>query len=358
MQTSPPSHAADSRQLLITFDYELFLGNRSGFVDDCMIAPTNKIISLLAKYNAKAIFFVDTTYLLRLKKQAETTPACEADFRKVAAQLCDLVAKGHFVYPHVHPHWLDAEYLAESNQWRLNNVEKYVFKNISEKERSEVFDGSVRLLEEILHPQFPDYKINAYRAGGWSIQPFTNFKPYFEKHKFLYEFSVLGGFYQFTDAQYFDFSLAPTKSIYRFNDDVCKEVANGPYVQYNISSIEIPSTLSFVNKIFLKLHMKLFNDHTFHKGEGQPSRILNHIKPESSAGKDISDSQSERVAVELLTEVKLNRYNSFFDRYSYMHFISHPKMITGHNLAVFDKFLKRAFNKYKIATDFHTMKPE
>jgi len=355
MQPASELQPKDQKQLLITFDYELFLGNRSGFVDDCMISPTKKLISLLDHYGVRSIFFVDTTFLLRLKKQAETSPVCAVDFKKVADQLITLVEKGHYVYPHLHPHWLDATYIAETNQWKLNSTEKYLFKNITPLERDTVFDGSVNLLKEILHPKFPAYKINAFRAGGWSIQPFTNFIPYFKKHQFLYEFSVLGGFYQFTDAQYFDFSNAPLKSIYRFGDDMCVEQQTGPYVQFNISSIEISPSVSWMNKVWLKLHGKITGDHTFNKGEGQPSRVLNNVKPAIPEGKDLSNSHWERVAVELLTSVKLNSYLEFLDLNNYMHFISHPKMITNHNLSVFEKFLKKSFNKYSIVTDFHKM---
>ncbi len=346
------------KKLLITFDYELFLGNRSGYAEDCMLAPTRAIIELLERFGMRAIFFVDTTYLLRLKQQSETTPKCAEDFNKISLQLCTLVEKGHYVFPHLHPHWLDAEYLKDSNQWRLNSTKKYIFRNISTNERNFVFDGSVNLLKEILHHRFPDYKINAFRAGGWSIQPFTDFIPYFEKHGFRYEFSVLGGFYQFTDAQYFDFSLAPEKPVYSFKNDICLEDTSGPYVQFNISSIAISSFTSFLNKVWLKLHMKITNDHTFHKGEGQPSRIMNDIKPASARGKNIAEPGNERVAIELLTLVKLNAYNKFIEENNYMHFISHPKMITAHNMSVFNKFLEKASKNYTIESDFHKMLPQ
>jgi len=346
------------KKLLITFDYELFLGNRSGYVEECMIDPTNKMLEVLKKYGVRAIYFVDTTYLLRLQEQSKINEKCKSDFQKVANQILRIIGEGHFVYPHVHPHWLDAKYDAESNQWSLNSTEKYLFGNISEAERIKVFDGSVEVLKSIIHPVFPDYKINAFRAGGWSIQPFGNFFPYFNKHDFKYEFSVLKDFYQFTDAQYFDFSLTPLKEIYTFREDVCKEESNGPFTQYSISSIYLSPLKSLANRVWLKIHLKTTGDHTFHKGEGQPSRVLKGIRPASSNGKDLSTTSWERIAVELLTIVKLRTYLSYFEKNSFMHFISHPKMITGHNLAVFDKFLSKVFNKYAIETDFHMMKPE
>jgi hypothetical protein len=346
------------KQLLVTFDYELFLGNRSGHIHDCMIEPTNRLMAIMAKHKIRSVFFVDTTYLLRLKKQAENSTQCAADFKTVATQLTDLVKQGHFVYPHVHPHWLDAIYDEKTNQWQLNDTAKYRFHNISDSEKAMVFNGSVKILEEILHPSFPDYKVNAYRAGGWCIQPFSDFKPYFHQNKIEYEFSVLGGIYQFTDAQYFDFSNAPHKTIYKFNDDVCVPESDGPFTQYNISSIPLSNNKLMLNKLWLKLLYKIKGDHTFNKGEGQPSRILNGIKPVSDKGHDLSDTHWERISVELLTAVKMSAYKNFLDQNKYMHFISHPKMITNHNLVVFDNFLDWAFEKYSVSTDFHSMLPE
>jgi len=346
------------KQLLITFDYELFLGNRSGFVDSCMLEPTIKLMAILKKYGAKAVFFVDTTYLMCLRSQAKTHAVCAADFEKVAAQLCQLVAEGHFVYPHIHPHWLDAVYNPANNQWSLNNTQKYLFQNLTPEQQHQSFDGSVEILKTILHPQFPGYKVDAFRAGGWGIQPFKNFIPFFEKHGMKYEFSVLKDFYQFTDAQYFDFSVTPEKLIYRFNKDVCVEESAGPYIQYTISSIPVSDIVAMINKIWTKLHFKLTDDHTFHKGEGQPSRILSNVTPANHQGKNLSNSQWERIAIELLTIVKLPLYLRFMEKNHYMHFISHPKMITNHNLSIFDKFLEKVFNKYSIETDFHMMNPQ
>ena len=346
------------KQLLVTFDYELFLGNRSGTIHDCMIEPTRQLMKIMGKHPLRAVFFVDTTYLLQLKKKSETTPKCLSDFNEVAAQLVDLVKAGHYVFPHVHPHWLDAEYLTDINQWRLNSTAKYRFHHISETERAEVFNGSVKLLEDILLPVFPDYKVNGYRAGGWCIQPFGDFRPYFLKNKIEHEFSVLGGIYQFTDAQYFDFSNAPQKTIYRFDTDVCIPDPNGPFTQYNISSIPVPEGKLWLNKLWLKLLYKIKKDHTFFKGEGQPSRVLTGLKPASPTGHDLSETHWERISVELLTAVKSGVYHRFLDNNRYMHFISHPKMVTQHNLAVFDKFLERAFEKYSIETDFYKMLPE
>lgn len=345
------------KQLLITYDYELFLGNRSGSVGDCIIDPTRKLISVMKPYGIKAVFFVDTTYLLRLKEKASSVLKCRDDFDQVAGQIRELVRSGHYVFPHIHPHWLDAVYQESTNQWQLNNIAKYRFHNCSIPEREKVFDGSIDILQEILMPEFPDYKINGYRAGGWCIQPFTDFLPFFKKHHIKFEFSVLTGFYQFSEAQFFDFSESPLKNIYRFTDDICREDENGGFTQFAISSIHTPAVTDFINRLWLKVVYKVFKDHTFTRGEGQMAADLTHTLPVSGKGKDINRSDWERVAVELLTAVKSGQYKKYFEENSYMHFISHPKMINNHNLSEFDKFLRFAFKNYQVETDFMKMIP-
>src|SRR5690348_16235613 len=94
------------KHLLITFDYELFLGEKSGSVEKCVIEPSKKILTLLSKYNAIAIFFLDTTWLLKLKQVSESHPAAKESFTKVVLQLQQAVKNGHYIFNHLHPHWI------------------------------------------------------------------------------------------------------------------------------------------------------------------------------------------------------------------------------------------------------------
>ena len=94
----------------------------------------------------------------------------------MVTQIQKIIAEGHYVFPHIHPHWLDAVPHQQKGQWSLTDYSKYRFHNISKQQQEELFDKSVKLLYEIILPVSPTYKINAYRAGGWSIQPFSDFR--------------------------------------------------------------------------------------------------------------------------------------------------------------------------------------
>ena len=69
----------------------------------------------------------------------------------------------------------------------------------------------------------------------------------------------------------------------------------------------------------------------------------------------VKGPKRDRVAIELLNKVTLPVYTKYLQDNDYMHFISHPKMLSSHHLAVFDKFLAHALKHYDIRTDFRTM---
>ena len=56
-------------------------------------------------------------------------------------------------------------------------------------------------------------------------------------------------------------------------------------------------------------------------------------------------------SVELLSIVKLPTYLNYFEQHDYMQFVSHPKMLSKHNLTTFKKFLATIYEKYEVETD-------
>lgn len=346
------------KRLLITFDYELFLGPRSGKTASCLFNPTNAIRQILKPFGIKAIFFVDTTYLYTLEKYANTHPACQKDLEAITDQLQELILEGHYVFPHLHPHWLDAQYMADQHEFVLKNVNRYRFHKLDEADREMIFGHSMRLLSSIIHAVKPDYQINAYRAGGWSIQPFVDIKPYFEKYGIRYDFSVMPGTYLFSNAQYFDFSTAPSKPIYRFSDNECEEDSAGPFTELASSVIQLQPHVRIADKVLSKVLFKYIKDHSYGRGIGQQSKMLKDLKPASLKGHPPKNRNSEFVSMELLSVVKLQSYIKYFRERDYMHFVSHPKMLSQHNLSTFQHFLEMIHHDFSIETDFMKMVEE
>src|SRR5207253_76814 len=115
--------------------------------------------------------------------------------------------------------------------------------------------------------------------------------------------------------------------------------------QFKISSIQFSGMVRFLDKVFLKYLYKIKKDHTHKRGEGQipaktdmqkPVSSPDSLKGESRGAKSSSKEEDsgvirERIAVELLTVIKLPAYLNFINKNNYMHFISHPKMLNQHN---------------------------
>jgi hypothetical protein len=336
------------KKLLITFDYELFLGNNSGSVDKCMIEPTNKVVDILNKYAIKSIFFVDTTYLVKMNEYANSFDLAKKDFEKIKSQILNLIKQGHYIFPHIHPHWIDAKYHKELNTWSLLKLEKYRFNALSNNLKSDIFKSSIEILKEIIYPHFPNYKIDSYRAGGWSIQPFEDFKPFFIEYNIVNEFSVLPQDIKHTNALSYNFkSENKIDEIYSFEDDILNPVENGQFKEFPISSIEIDKN-ALKHKILNKILWKTKYGRSIGNGEGVAFKKLNN---ERSA----FDSNYEMVSIELLTLFKIKKYINEFKKRDYFQFISHPKMLSQHNLNMFEVFLKSITQKNKIESDYKKM---
>jgi hypothetical protein len=334
------------KQLLITFDYELFLGSRSGSVQNCLIKPGDLLLEALSKYKiSKAIFFVDTTYLLKLRSQKNEN--CAADFLKIKDQLIRVLKDGHYIFPHLHPHWIDAKYLEAQNQWDLSEIRHYRLSSLSDETIGELLKNSIDLIEELKKESNANYEVNAYRAGGWCIQPFLRLKSVFEKHGILHDFSVLSGFKNTNENCYYDFTKAPPDAIYRFKDDVCMKDEKGTFTEYSISCIQISPLAKLTGRVLNKFLAKTGN---VNFGDG----ISNTLSSDKQAG---SVNTKEMISIELLTRAKLPAYLRFLDAQSYMHFISHPKMISRHNINTFEKFIKYACSKYFVNTDYKVIIP-
>lgn len=345
-----------TKNLLITFDYELFLGMRSGQPDDCILQPTSALMSILGQFGVKAVFFVDTTYLCKLKELSGKYPKCATDLQRISEQVLQMVDEGHYVMPHVHPHWLDAVYLEKTGEFDLTNVDKYRFHNLTPEQRRTVFGSSVQILKDIIHPTHPDYKIDSFRAGGWSIQPFEDFKPVFKEFGIQYDLSVVTGLYQFSSAQIFDFSGVPRKFIYQFDDDITLETSGGPFIQVAGSVVKISSFIDYLDRAHKKVLNVVGYDQDYARGYGQASEEMPDQRPASAEGYNVFDRTHEVASLEKISLVKLPVYEKFLDENNFLHFISHPKMLSKHNFYILRQFLKNIRKKkWNIETDYKKM---
>lgn len=331
--------------VLYTLDYELFLGSKSGSVKECLIAPTNTVMNLFKQYSVKGIFFIDTIYLMRLKEVSKNYPSAKFDLDQIELQLNQMVKAGHYIFPHIHAHWLDAVYLHELNEWSLTNTRYYRFETVPEQLKNDLFDFSISFLTQFTK----DFqKIDGYRAGGWSIQPFSAFQPYFSNYGIQNEFSVLPGWYHFSDTLKFDFRKAPLQITYNFSEDTAEESLNGPFMAYTISSYYLTRIEQQLNRL---IHILAFLKRKVIKQKIIGSTVRSKVT-DSGYIYNVEGRTSHIAQFEQITFVNLWGMWRLLRTESYIHSVSHPKMMRKIDLFLLKLFLVASNFFYQIETDY------
>ncbi len=336
----------DNRHILLTFDHELFLGVRSGTVEKCLIEPTESLLRIFDEFDVRgAVFFLDTTWLIRLRR--ENGKLFRDDFEKIRNQVGLLLEKGHFVFPHIHPHWCDAEVFQE-REWRLTNLSKYTFKNCDAALQQRLWKESIEILKEFGVEKY--HPIDSFRAGGWSIQPFENFQSFFNGYGIQHDFTVLPGTFSWTNAQQYDFTSIQSQKAYRFTTEVTQPDSKGKYWEIPISVRNENAKRSFSERLWLR-YQTMKGDHSYGDGQGViPENVAFHPK---NAALDV-----RMLSIELMHTLNLKAHKRMVDQTEYLHFISHPKMLSPHNLINFKKFLNYASGKFNLDFNFRSFLTE
>jgi hypothetical protein len=237
------------KTVILTFDYEVFLGRNTGTIANCLIKPTNLILETLKANNAKAIFFVDAAWLIFLRKNFPN------DFQLVSSQLRNIIALGSSVELHLHPHWRYAYKNGENIA--VKSYRNYKLQSLNKKEINELFKESIALLENITR-----VKVCCFRAGGFCIAPFSKIKDAFEAFGIKYDFSVVPGLYLKEGKVYdFDFSKAPKFSFYNFQYDVTIPNRDGQFTEIPLSTYQNNPIYRLTNRLILGLKRdKIFGD--------------------------------------------------------------------------------------------------
>lgn len=338
------------KTVLFTFDYELFLGERSGNVNESIIEPTNWLVKQLNKHSYKGIFFVDTIYLLRLREVSGHYKAARTDFEVIYNQLVAIAGDGHEIHPHLHPHWLDAVYYPQTNDWSLVNQRYYQFTNLPEEERKNYFSQSIQLIQQVLQSANVSQRVDAYRAGGWAIQPFEEFRPYFLKHGIKHDFSVIPGKYFFSDVSYHDFRPALCHIPYRFDMDICMPDTEGLFTEWPISTNNMGARITWLNFKIDRVFKAFF----------KPRKISGSVyKPNVKEKGDIYEAKNGwrmTASFEWMNPFLVLRYLRLVYKNDYFQFISHPKLVFKTEKRMLPLFLRLIKLTGRVETNFRKSK--
>ncbi|WP_261903498.1 polysaccharide deacetylase family protein [Vibrio fortis] len=246
---------------VLTFDYELFLGSSTGSVKNSLIKPTDRIIDIFQKYNARGIFYVDAGYLLKLKEY--NSP----DLDLIKNQLRTLIDIGSSVELHIHPQWIDAE--LNEGVWTFTSFDKFRLHSLERSELTSYFIKCKDTLEELTGK-----KVRSFRAGGWCLQPFEHVVEAFEQAGIELDSSVTPGLEKNNlPHHFFDFRGVDNRGVYRFENDPCVEVLSGNYQEMPVTTHKLFGVTLLINAILLKF----YDNQIFGDGRGlyQPDTLKN-----------------------------------------------------------------------------------
>ena len=322
-------------EIFLTFDYELFFGDQPGSVKKCMISPTNRLLKIAKHTDCKYTFFVDAGYLLKLESYKLTFPNLSKDLNLIKDQIHDIIEQGHDIQLHIHPHWEKSFY--DRNGWHMNTQKFYKLHDFSDQEIDDIVTRYKSYLEELIHRN-----IHAFRAGGWCIQPFDRLMDTFKKNGIRYDTSVIFNAKMTSGSYSFDFTKAPDKDVYSFENDVLINKKDSFFTEIPISSRKYSPffywCLYALGRINPSAH-KMVGDGVFMSQPGRKKQVLfnsvwNHVSCDGYYSSVLKKSKTELSS-------------RGFDK---MVVIGHPKGMTEYSFKKLKSFIHSPSNKNSFIT--------
>lgn len=221
------------RSVLLTFDYELFFGN-SGTPERCLLEPTDVLLRELAAVGARGCFYVDAAYLLRITEE----PRAAEDARRVSEQLARMVAGGHRVELQMHPHWVDAVWIGDG-RWDFPTYRHFQLHALGMQRAVDLVVSATEALADAARTASPDYRVQAYRAGGFCAQPFDVIAAGMDAAGLTIDSSVAAGTVARTETHAFDYRTVPHSPCWRFETDPLVPDAGGRFVEIPVTSARV-----------------------------------------------------------------------------------------------------------------------
>lgn len=319
-------------RIYITFDYELYFGERSGSVEKCITGPTELLTDMAERQGVKLCHFVDIGFLIRLEEEMKKYKSLQKDHLLLCTQLEKLNRSGHDLQLHIHPHWEDSFY--DGNKW-VCKVDRYKLADFSDEEAKNIFDRYKSRLQQF------NNNIIAFRAGGWCIQPYSKFKASFLQHGITIDSSIFANGYYESSQYSYDFRGAPLKSRWNFSDDPVKENAEGPFTEIAISSIH--NSPLFYWRLFLLGRLNPY----MHKplGDGVP------VAAPGQRFRMLSRWTHNTVSVDGYNASLLNRAlrQHLQTKKEDMVIIGHPKALSRYGLKALEKFISHKKLKHEFS---------
>lgn len=323
------------KKIFLTFDYELFFG-KSGTPEQCLLVPTEKILTVLGRQNIKATFFVDILYYLRL---LDYNGATQEIAQRIREQLVKIVYLGHRIELHLHPHWHDAEYRAP--EWGFADMRHFRLHSLNQRQITQLFIDGVSTLQGIANEADSEYRVTAFRAGGWCIQPFGPLRDAFISTNISIDSSVGYGIKGASATHAFDFTHMPKESLYKFSTDPLINDPRGEFIELPITTYDRSKSEAIIKRLLIiARRTKYFGD-----GKPLPLSTSNH----GTKLNKLLKADKRFLSIEGTPYFFLDYFLSTTPS-QHIVTISHPKMMSDYDILTLDK-LTQSSDKYS----FHTV---
>ncbi|WP_417619348.1 hypothetical protein [Oceanihabitans sediminis] len=320
--------------IYITLDYELFFGSQSGGIDDCIINPTKELLKIVDPLNVKIVFFVDVGYIDRLNKFKDEYPELQEDYIKITSQIKSLADNGHGIELHIHPHWENTIYNGE--KW-VFDTSLYKLQDFSKEEAYTIVTKYTKLLNKL-----SGKKAIAYRAGGWSSQPFSHISEALKDAGILIDSTVYPKGYHQSKHQAYDFrNVAQYKTKYSFSNDLTIEVSNGHFTEYPISSYRLSPF--FFWRFALEKIKKNKKHIAFGNGSAISKPFLEVIKLMSWYSNSVVSIDGYKAS---FVSKAFNKYIKNTKNKGHFVLIGHPKAFTPFSLNETRKFIEKTYKEH------------
>jgi hypothetical protein len=332
------------KDIILSFDYELFLGKTSGCVDKCLIKPTEQLLKILKSNEARAIFFIDTAYIKRLKNEDNTVT--NHDFFLIRKQLIEIAKEGHYLFHHIHPHWLDAVYQPEINEWNLSNINRYTFNKINSSELRELLEFSHSFLCDIYESAKIKLTPDGFRAGGLIIEPFPQIAELLHAYNINNDFSAIPESEIIIEDEIFKMDQVK-KNPYKFSESPNSPKSNGVFTEYPVTRLSISGFSRIMNSFAHRISLIAIPKNDCN---GTPAKLREN-KIELVLRRNRHELTLP-LSLESLNFCSINTYHSIIQNINYAHFLSHPKLMTQASIKYANKLLSMLRKEYKCEFDF------
>ncbi|HED17032.1 MAG TPA: hypothetical protein ENI64_09510 [Gammaproteobacteria bacterium] len=332
-------------KLLITLDYELFFGRITGSPQRCLIDPVDELTRQLRRTGKeiKLCLFVDAGYLIRLQAEAIKFPQLGQQYKLIIRHLKALAAQGHEIQLHIHPHWEDSHF--NGQDWEID-FSRYRLHEFSDTEIHRIVKDYTELLSKI-----SGNGVFAYRAGGWCLQPFDKLSNALAENGVWLDSTVYYKGLSNEPTRWFDFTRAPAKAYWHFNNNPLFEDANGGFLEIPISSVRISP--AFFWRLLFNKFIKNPSHQTYGDGSSMHWTKLQYFKMLTSYSYSVASVDGLKASL-LPKACKQGLSRGTGDIFN---LIGHPKALTPYSIKKLAEFISTHEVESVTYSSFRELRP-